>query len=50
MGGDLLKIDGKEVKVFLKKGMKEEGYKKLLVIMLIYSIDDMYKKIVEVLQ
>jgi dipeptide transport system substrate-binding protein len=48
--GDLLKTDGKEAKALLKKGMKEEGYKKLPAITLTYSTDDTHKKIAEALQ
>jgi dipeptide transport system substrate-binding protein len=49
-GGDLLKTDSKEAKALLKKGMKEEGYKKLPAITLTYSTDDTHKKIAEALQ
>ncbi|AIE60164.1 peptide ABC transporter substrate-binding protein [Bacillus methanolicus] len=48
--GDLLKTNIKEAKALLKKGMEEEGYKKLPPITLTYSTDETHKKIAEALQ
>jgi len=48
--GDLVKTDAAKAKELLKKGMQEEGYKKLPQVTLTYSTSDEHKKIAEALQ